>query len=433
MWGFIGGSPTKTPADTPPTTEIPKDLENIVGKDIGVMKRSTRTFLILLVTLSLAGLACSAVTGLSTLTPDPTTLSDVKINTPPAESNNNPIEPSQDLFNQENTLVELYQRVNPGIVAIRVLSEEGSGLGSGFVIDDQGHVITNFHVVENATELEVDFPSGFKTRAKVLGTDLDSDIAVLQIENLPTELYPIPFGDSSLLQIGQTVVAIGNPHGLNGTMTTGIVSSLGRTMESLHEAPGGGLFTAGDIIQTDAAINPGNSGGPLLNLNGEVIGVNVAIQSNSFDLNGQPVNTGIGFAISINIVKRVVPSLIADGEYEYPYLGIRSLDEINLFQQEELDLPRSTGVYILEVTPDSPAAEAGLIGGFEATDPDSTDLVDLYAGGDLIIAIDGSEVRDFGDLISYLLNHKGPGDTVMLTVIRDTETIELALTLGKRP
>jgi S1-C subfamily serine protease len=211
-------------------------------------------------------------------------------------------------------------------------------------------------------------------------------------------------------------------------MTVGFVSSIGRTMESLHEAPGGGLFTSGEIIQTDAAINPGNSGGPLLNLNGEVIGVNFAIDTTSFDLTGQPVNSGIGFAISIDIVKRVIPALISEGHYDYPYLGIRSLDEINLSQQEVLGLPQTSGVYLLEVTPGSPADEAGLRAGTEPTD----DPI-LFAGGDLIIAIDGREVRDFGDLIGYLLTYKSPGDVVMLTILRGNEQLDLELTLGKRP
>jgi 2-alkenal reductase len=333
-----------------------------------------------------------------------------------------------DLVNQQDLFVNLYQKVNPGIVAIRVLSEEGNGLGSGFVIDTDGHIVTNYHVVRDSTELEVDFPSGHKTRATILGTDLDSDIAVLKVDAPQGELVPLPMGDSDSLMVGQIVVAIGNPRGYESTMTTGVISSLGRTMQSLHEAPGGGSFTAGDIIQTDAAINPGNSGGPLLNLNGEVIGVNVAIESTNFDILGQPVNSGIGFAVSINTVKRVIPSLISGETYDYPYLGIRTISEIYLYQQEALGLPRSTGVYIMEVTPSSPADDAGLIAGSQPTE-----IIGLNAGGDLIIAIDGVEVRDFNEMITFLINHRTPGDTVTVTLIRDDQKIDVEMTLGKRP
>jgi 2-alkenal reductase len=318
--------------------------------------------------------------------------------------------------------------VNPGVVAIRVFSEEGDGLGSGFVFDQQGYVVTNYHVVREATELEIDFPSGYKTRGTILGTDSDSDIAIIELDNPPEELIPLTLGDSSSLQVGQIVVAIGNPRGYDSTMTTGIISSLGRTMQSLHQAPGGLPFSAGDIIQTDAAINPGNSGGPLLNLNGEVVGVNVAIETNNFDIFGQPINSGISFAIPINIVKRVVPSLITEGSYDYPYLGIRSLSEVYLYQQEALGLSQSNGVYILEVTPNSPADEAGLIPGTEPTV-----LPNIFAGGDLITAIDNVEIRDFNEMITYLIYNRSPGDSVLITVLRDNQVVELDLVLGKRP
>jgi S1-C subfamily serine protease len=257
--------------------------------------------------LVLATISCGIFTDTQTRTLPQVTSSPFVL---PTENDSASSYPVVDLVDQQDQLVKLYKEVNPGVVAIRVLSEEGSSLGSGFVIDEDGHILTNFHVVQGATELEIDFPSGYKTRGTILGTDLDSDIAIIKVDVPKDELVPLSFGDSDALQVGQTVVAIGNPHGYESSMTTGIISSLGRTMQSLHEAPGGGSFTAGDIIQTDAAINPGNSGGPLLNLNGEVIGVNVAIETTTFDLSGQPVNSGIGFAISINIIKRVVPYLI---------------------------------------------------------------------------------------------------------------------------
>lgn len=333
-----------------------------------------------------------------------------------------------DLAVLEDTLVDLYEKSSQGVIAIRVLTEYGGGLGSGFVIDKEGHIITNYHVIEDVTDLEVDFLSGFKTRGEVIGTDTDSDLAVIKVNAPPEELHPLTMGDSSQIRVGQTVIAIGNPFGLSGTMTMGIVSAFGRTLQSMHEAPGGGLFTAGDIIQTDAAINPGNSGGPLLNLNGEVIGVNRAIRTFNFTSGEEPLNSGVGFAIAINLVKRVVPILIAEGKYSYPYLGITSLDDLSLLLQEALNLPQATGAYVTSVTPSSPADQAGLRGG-----ADPTDIIGLYGGGDLIIAIDNQPVRQFGDLLSYLLNNKSPGDIVTLTVLRESQEVQLDLTLGERP
>lgn len=390
------------------------------------MKSISWKIIIFLVVLSITSFSCGILS-----TPETSTTT-----FPTLQPTDNPVQEETaitqgetvDYVSQQEKLTEIYEEANPGVVSIRVLSEEGGGLGSGFVIDDQGHIITNYHVVRDADDLEIAFSSGLKVRGVVLGTDTDSDIAVLQVEAPKEELHPLPLGDSNQIKVGQIVVAIGNPLGYDGTMTTGIISSLGRTLESLHEAPGGNFFTAGDIIQTDAAINPGNSGGPLLNLNGEVVGVNFAIQSNSIDLSGNPVNSGIGFAVSINIVKRVVPDLIANGSYDYPYMGVSSLPEVTIYLQEALGLPQTSGVYILEVTPGSPADKAGLRAG-EST----SDLPGYYAGGDLITAIDGLEVRDFSDMITYILNNTSPGDVVTFTVLRDGEEIQIDLTLGKRP
>ncbi|MBS1248707.1 MAG: putative serine protease HtrA [Chloroflexi bacterium] len=326
----------------------------------------------------------------------------------------------------DDQFINIYERVNPGVVSIQILSEEGGGLGTGFVWDEAGHVVTNFHVVMSATDLEVDFPGGFKTRAEVIGTDPDSDLAVLELDSLPEPLPVLELGESRPLQVGQRVVAIGNPHGLNGTMTVGIVSALNRSLDSLREAPGGGVYASGNIIQTDAAINPGNSGGPLLDLEGKVVGLNYAIQSTSFDLTGQPVSSGLGFAIPIDIAKNVVPDLIETGKHEYAYVGILGLEEVSLFTQEELNLPQATGVYVVEVVEGSPASEAGLIGG--------RDELGLAApGGDLITAVDGNEVLNFDEFISYLLSYKNPGDSMVLTVLRGEEEIELELTLSSRP
>jgi len=323
---------------------------------------------------------------------------------------------------EEGDLSALYREVNPGVVAIRSLTEEGGGLGTGFVWDDEGHIVTNYHVVEAATDLEVDFPSGFKTRAQVLGSDSDTDLAVLTLDQLPPELVVLKLGSNQDLAVGQTVVAIGNPQGLSGTMTRGIISALGRTLASQHFAPGGGSFSNGNIIQTDAAINPGNSGGPLINLTGEVIGINSAISTSNIDISGQPVNSGLGFAISIDTAKNVIPDLIESGIHDSPYVGIQVLSEVSLFVQEELDLPQSTGVYILEVTPGSPADKAGLLGA-------QTDS----KGGDLIIAIDDKPVNNFEEFMGYLLTYKKPGDSVTIQAIRGDKTIEFDLVLEKRP
>jgi 2-alkenal reductase len=381
------------------------------------MKHLSWKITIFFVALALTSFACGILSPEDTAPPPPIL---------PQQSE--PSNGAADFSSQEDKLVHLYEQANPGVVSIRVYAGDGGGLGSGFVIDKEGHIVTNYHVVRDADELEIAFPSGFKTRGEVLGTDSDSDVAVIKVDAPPDELHPLPMGDSNQIKVGQVVVAIGNPLGYDGTMTTGIISSLGRTLDSMHLAPGGSYFTAGDIIQTDAAINPGNSGGPLLTLDGEVIGINFAIDSSSFDAFGQPINSGIGFAVSINIVKRVVPHLINSGSYDYPYLGISSLPEITLRDQEDLNLPQTSGVYILEVTPGSPADIAGLRGADTPTN-DSR----YFAGGDLIIAIDGQPVRDFSDLISYLLNNTSPGDTVTLTVLRDGQELQIELVLGKRP
>lgn len=322
-------------------------------------------------------------------------------------------------------LPDLYRAINPGVVAIRALTEEGGGLGTGFVWDKEGHIVTNFHVVESATDLEVDFPSGFKTRAEVLGMDTDTDLAVLELNHLPPELVVLTLGDNHDLAVGQSVIAIGNPQGLNGTMTQGIISALGRTLDSMHFAPGGGAFATGNIIQTDAAINPGNSGGPLINLNGEVIGINSAISTTSIDISGQPINSGLGFAISIDTAKNVIPDLIEFGFHDTPFVGIQVLGEVSLFVQEELELPQSLGVYVLEVSPGSPADRAGLRGA------DSEG--DIPLGGDLIIAIDDIEVQNFEDFMGYLLTYKKPGDDVVISAIRDGKVMEFDLRLAKRP
>lgn len=335
-------------------------------------------------------------------------------------------------------LSELYNRVNPGVVTIWTYATLGgphdeltpTGQGSGFIIDSEGYLVTNQHVIVEADSIEVALPSGHHFWAELIGTDPDSDLAVIHIDAPANLLTPLPLGDSDLVQVGDSVVAIGNPFGLSGTMTSGIVSAIGRTLESERQAPTGGTFSAGEIIQTDAAINPGNSGGPLLNLEGEVIGVNRAIRTESFTVAGDPTSSGVGFAVPVNIVRRVVPYLIADGSYSYPYLGISSIsgDSLNLPMLEFLGLPdNAMGVYVTCVTPGGPAETAGLVGAGDC------DLEALSPGGDLITAINGVELADFSDLISFLIMKTEPGMEISLSVYRDSQEVEISLTVGARP
>lgn len=328
----------------------------------------------------------------------------------------------------QDELVNLYNNVSPGVVFIQVFSPIGSGLGSGFVIDKQGHIVTNYHVVEGAEDLEVHFQNGLKVYGDVVGVDLDSDIAVIQVDVDPDYLVPLVLGDSQQVRVGQTVVAIGNPYGLSGSMTVGIVSARGRTLDSIRQTSGGNFYSAGDLIQTDATINPGNSGGPLLNLNGEVIGINRAIQTAGSTTMGNPVNTGIGFAISSNILARVLPALKQGETYDYPYLGLSALPTLSLTQAESLNLPIATGAYVVDIVPGGPADEAGLQVGRQPTD-----FQGLLAGGDLIIGVDGQPVLQFSDLLSYMMLNKGPGDTLDLTVLRNGQELTLTVVLGVRP
>lgn len=335
-------------------------------------------------------------------------------------------------------LSELYKRVNPGVVTIWTYAEIGgphdeltpTGQGSGFIIDTDGHVVTNQHVIAGADSIEVALPSGYHFWADLIGTDPDSDLALVRITAPSNLLSPLPLGDSDFVQVGEFVVAIGNPFGLSGTMTSGIVSAIGRTLDSEREAPTGGVFSAGAIIQTDAAINPGNSGGPLLNLDGEVIGVNRAIRTENFTSTGDPTNSGVGFAVPVNIVRRVVPYLIADGSYSYPYLGISSIsgDSLNLPVLEFLGLPENArGAYVTCVTPGGPAEDAGLVGSGDCGP------TELSQGGDLITTIDGIKISDFSDLISYLIMKTEPGMEITLTILRDNQEVEIPLTVGARP
>jgi 2-alkenal reductase len=324
----------------------------------------------------------------------------------------------------EGSLTSLYQQVLPGVVAIQT----ETGQGSGFIYDSEGHIVTNDHVVDGFTTVEITFSSGFKAFGTVIGTDPAADIAVIKVDAPADEIRPLTIGDSDTLQVGQTVVAIGNPFGLSGTMTLGIVSGLGRTQPSALAASGG-FFSTADIIQTDAAINPGNSGGPLFNMNGEVVGINQSIRTDSFnEMTGNAVNSGVGFSVSINLVKKIVPVLIRDGKYEYPYLGIVSSSELSLSEIEALGLTTYNGAYVLDVVEGGPADQAGLQAGDTPTRVDG-----LNAGGDLIIAFDGKPIATYDELLSYLITTKSPGDTVVLTVLRGGDSVDITITLGSRP
>ncbi len=334
-----------------------------------------------------------------------------------------------DVDAEDAMLINLYQRTNPGVVYIEVLVGEGEtniplGSGSGFVIDTEGHIITNNHVVEEANIVRVIFSDGsVADDAQILGRDPYSDLAVIFVDVSPERLVPLELGDSSTLQVGQRVIAIGNPFGLEGTMTVGIISALGRTLPAQVIQNAG--FRNPEIIQTDAAINPGNSGGPLLDTRGQVIGVNTAIRS------ATGTNSGIGFAVPVNSVKHIVPHLIEEGTYHYPYLGITSDNRFTVAELAgPLGLLVTHGVLISEVQPETAAVRAGLRGGDHEVEIMGATIM---AGGDIIVAIDGYELRNFDDLIAYLVRETEVGQDVLLTVIRDRAELEIPVTLGERP
>ena len=346
----------------------------------------------------------------------------------------------------EGALERVYQDVSPSVVYIEVLQNQqvGSGLpffreplpqqqpeeqyqhgsGSGFVWDQEGHVVTNNHVVNGADKIEVTFSDGTTVPGTVVGTDPASDLAVLKVELPAGQLHPVRMADSTQVKVGQLAVAIGNPFGLENTMTAGIVSALGRSLPAESNSGDGSSYTIPDVIQTDAPINPGNSGGVLVNDQGEVIGVTSAIVS--------PVgaSAGIGFAVPAAIVQKVVPVLIAKGSYEHPWLGISgtTLDP-DLAQAMSLDA-NQRGALVIEVVPGGPAEQAGLQGSDRQV---TIDGQERQVGGDVVVALDGQPVKTFDDLVAYLVQSTEVGQKVTLTVLRDGRERQVEVTIAARP
>jgi S1-C subfamily serine protease len=329
------------------------------------------------------------------------------------------------LTEEERNNIGVYEKVADGVVNVTSTAVQmdfffnafpTQGSGSGSMIDTKGHILTNHHVVANAQKLEVTLADGSKWSAKLIGSDPDNDLAVIKIDAPKEKLKVISMGDSRTLRIGQKVLAIGNPFGLQRTLTTGIISSLGRTIRSEV----GNLIE--DVIQTDAAINPGNSGGPLLNSDGEIIGINSAIISPSGG------SVGIGFAIPVNTAKRVVPELISKGYVSYPWIGatIQTLiPEVAKYLKLKID----RGAMIAEAVKGGPAEKAGMKGGDQRVQVGN---VIVMTGGDIVVKADQHDVKTHDELIRYI-REKKPGDTILLKVFRKGDFIDVKVTLGERP
>jgi len=325
----------------------------------------------------------------------------------------------------QETFQQIYAQVNPSVVYIEVTGSMGpmetTDSGSGFVWDTEGHIITNNHVVENASQIIVTFSDRTTLAAELVGADSESDLAVVQVDAKAVDLSPVILADSQAVQVGDLAIAIGNPYGLTGTMTLGIVSALSRSLTvDETDAFSTGSYAIPDIIQTDAAINPGNSGGVLVDIEGQVIGVTSAIESSSGS------NSGIGFVIPSHIVERVVPVLIEEGTFQHPRLGISGTTlSYSLSQEIGLD-PSQQGVLVVSVTKGGPADQAGLLGSSQQRN--GAGQVSI-SGGDVIIAVDGQNISSFEDLISYLFNETEIGQTIYLTTLRQGKEQTIPLTL----
>jgi S1-C subfamily serine protease len=319
------------------------------------------------------------------------------------------------------SLIEIFEKTEPGVVRINThknqTENEVGGVGSGFVFDKKGHIITNAHVIEDATKTVVTFLDGRSYNAKIIGIDKHTDIGVIKVNADLKLLHPLSLGDSSNLQVGEPVTAIGNPFGLSGSMTSGIISQMGRLL------PSNAGFSIPDVIQTDAAINPGNSGGPLLNMRGEIVGINTAIQSSTGEF------TGVGFAIPSQTVVKIVPTLISEGEYKHPWIGISGRD-IDLDMANALGLKDALGFLIITVVEDSPASDAGLIGSDKTIEVEGRDYP---VGGDIILAVDGIDVRKIDDILIHLQRVKIIGDEMDLEILRGDRTTNVTIILQERP
>ena len=322
------------------------------------------------------------------------------------------------------TLVQVFEKSEAGVVTIiahdpNTEKDVAASMGSGFVYDNLGHIITNAHVVDDASKATVTFLDGIQYDAEIIGKDKFTDIAVIKVNEKPRLLHPLQMGDSSHLHVGEQVAAIGNPFGLSGSMTAGIVSGLGRLMSASPDS----AFSIPDVIQTDAAINSGNSGGPLLNMKGEVVGINTAIQS------ATGVFAGVGFAVPSNTAIKIVPSLIEDGEYRHPWIGISGRD-IDPDLARVLDLKDAKGFLVITVVDGSPADKAGLKG---MSETQVIDGKEYPADGDIIISVDDKEVRKISDILIHLQREKSVGDTMSLGILRDGEFMHISLELVERP
>lgn len=324
-------------------------------------------------------------------------------------------------YSKKLSLIEIFENSEAGVVRVNVQRTENdeipTGVGSGFVFDKKGHIITNAHVVENATKVVITFLDGRSYNAEIIGVDTFTDIAVIKVNADLALLHPLQLGDSSNLQVGEPIAAIGNPFGLSGSMTSGIVSQLGRLL------PSGLGYSIPDVIQTDAAINPGNSGGPLLNMRGEIVGINTAIQSATGEF------TGVGFAVPSQTLAKIVPSLIQNGEYKHPWIGISGRD-IDPDLANVLNLDEAVGFLVVTVVPDSPASKAGLHGSENVVEVDG---IEYTIGGDIILSVDGVEVRKISDILIHLQRAKSVGDEMILEILRDGRTTNFTIVLGERP
>jgi S1-C subfamily serine protease len=330
---------------------------------------------------------------------------------------------AEDQESGQLTLVEIFEKSESGVVRINVKRSNNDvrgpgGIGSGFVYDKNGHIITNDHVAKNAEKLVVTFLDGRSFNAKIIGQDVFTDLAVIKVNASSDALFPLPLGDSSKLKVGEQIAAIGNPFGLSGSMTSGIVSQLGRLLPAQDRG-----FQIPDIIQTDAAINPGNSGGPLLNMRGQVVGINTAIQSESGEF------AGVGFAVPSRTVQKIVPVLIEKGAYHHPWVGISGRD-IDPDLAHVLGLKDARGFLVINIMDDSPAEKAGLHG---MTETREFDGASYQIGGDVILAVDGKVVRKIDDILIHLQREKMVGDQMILQIIRDGKATDVILTLEERP